>query len=76
MSPRKALPVLIEMIQDANPQVRDSVAWTISRITDFMTELIRVDPHFPALIRGMIFGLESSPNPKSAGNYAWVRRGF
>ncbi|KAH8918742.1 ARM repeat-containing protein [Atractiella rhizophila] len=38
---QQALPVLVGMMQDPNPHVKDSTAWTLGRICDYMVDTIQ-----------------------------------
>ncbi|KAH8915998.1 ARM repeat-containing protein [Atractiella rhizophila] len=41
---QQALPVLVEMMQDQNNHVKDSTAWTLGRICDYMVESVQNIP--------------------------------
>jgi importin subunit beta-1 len=56
----QALPTIIQMMNDSHPSVRDSVAWTLGRITDLMAEQIRPADHLPELMKVLIAGLQQS----------------
>jgi importin subunit beta-1 len=66
----QALPPLIDMMQnDPSPHVKDTVAWTLGRITDVMVELIQPDVHLQTFITAVVVGLESSN--RIVGNCCW-----
>ncbi|WWD22145.1 hypothetical protein CI109_106634 [Kwoniella shandongensis] len=58
----QALGALIGMMQsDPSLQVRDTVAWTLSKITDHMLEVIDPSVHLRNLITALVIGLNASP---------------
>ncbi|PWN34213.1 putative karyopherin beta-1 subunit [Meira miltonrushii] len=58
----QALPTIIEMMTDSNAAVKDSVAWTLGRITDLLIEVISLEVHLPPLVRAAIAGLGDRPH--------------
>jgi importin subunit beta-1 len=46
----QALPTIIQMMNDPHGSVRDSVAWTLGRITDLMISVIIPEDHLPELV--------------------------
>ena len=56
----QALPTIIQMMNDSHASVRDSVAWTLGRITDLMISVIVPQDHLPELIKALIFGLQQT----------------
>lgn len=58
----QALPTIIEMMTDQNAAVKDSVAWTLGRITDLLCDVINPDVHLPALVQAAITGLQDKPH--------------
>ena len=55
---RLALGALINMMSsDPTIQVRDAVAWTLSRITEVMLEVISPDEHLDSLVPALINGI-------------------
>ena len=54
----QALPTIIEMMTDQSPAVKDSVAWTLGRITDLLCDVINPDVHLPALVQAAMTGLQ------------------
>lgn len=65
----QALPILIDMMGDQNPQVKDTVAWTLGRICDLLVQTIQPDVHLHPLISALVSGLND--NPRIAGNCCW-----
>ena len=58
----QALGALISMMStDPSLQVRDTVAWTLSRITDVMLETIDPSMHLENLVTALVLGLQASP---------------
>lgn len=58
----QALSALINMMStDQSTQVRDTVAWTLSRIVDLMLDNIDPSMHFQSLIAALVQSLEASP---------------
>lgn len=66
----QALPVIIEMTQDPVVQVKDTVAWTLGRISDLHPSCIHPELHLPNLVTALLRGLEDSP--RVASNCAWA----
>ncbi|KAI7016879.1 ARM repeat-containing protein, partial [Hortaea werneckii] len=67
---KQALPVLIQMMDDANVQVKDSAAYALGRICEAMPESIDQNDHFQPLITALFSGLSS--NPKMAASCCWA----
>ena len=67
---KQALPVLIQMMDDANVQVKDSAAYALGRICEAMPESIDANDHFQPLITALFSGLGS--NPKMAASCCWA----
>nr|ODO01077.1 importin subunit beta-1 [Cryptococcus depauperatus CBS 7855] len=58
----QALSALISMMQsDPSLQVRDTVAWTLSKVTETMLEVIDPSVHLRNLITTLAMGLNTSP---------------
>ena len=58
----QALGALINMMQnDPSIQVRDTVAWTLSKITEVMLEVIDPSMHLENLVTALVLGLSASP---------------
>lgn len=58
----QALPIIIEMMTDQSPAVKDSVAWTLGRITDLLIVVIQPEVHLAPLIRAALTGLQDRPH--------------
>ncbi|KAL1412700.1 karyopherin Kap95 [Vanrija albida] len=57
----QALGALIGMLQnDPDIHVRDSVAWTLSKITELMLDVIDSSMHLQSLVTALVMGLSSS----------------
>lgn len=67
---KQALPVLIGMMQDNNVQVRDSVAFTLGRISDVIPGAIDPQQHLQQLVGSLFGGLSSTP--KIASSCCWA----
>ena len=58
----QALSPLIGMMSaDPSPQVRDTVAWTLSRIVEIMLDTIDPATHFQPLLVALVNGLQANP---------------
>lgn len=58
----QALGALIGMLQnDSSIAVRDTVAWTLSKITEVMLDVIDPDAHLDGLITALVLGLNGAP---------------
>lgn len=66
---KQALPTLINMMRDSHPVVKDTVAWTLGRITDLMSPTIDPDVHLPELVKATAVGLQESG--RIASNACW-----
>ncbi|GAB5589804.1 karyopherin Kap95 [Umbelopsis nana] len=65
----QALPTLINMMRDPDVNVKDTVTWTLGRVSDVLVECIKPDIHLPQLIRALVDGLQDSP--RIVGNCCW-----
>jgi importin subunit beta-1 len=65
----QALPTLINMMRDPDVNVKDTVTWTLGRVSDVLVECIKPDIHLPRLISALVLGLED--NPRIVGNCCW-----
>lgn len=65
----QALPLLIDMMGDANPHVKDTTAWTLGRICDLVAT-IRPDIHLHPLISALVNGLQDTP--RMIANCCWA----
>ncbi|KAM0786088.1 hypothetical protein ACM66B_006899 [Microbotryomycetes sp. NB124-2] len=66
----QALPTLIEMMRDPSPHVRDTVAWTLGRVTDVLIKTIDPEVHIRPLVVAVVEGLEQSP--RIVANCCWT----
>ncbi|KZT05199.1 ARM repeat-containing protein [Laetiporus sulphureus 93-53] len=66
----QAFPILIDMMHDTNPHVKDTVAWTLGRICDIMVQAIKPDVHLHPLVSALVNGLQD--NPRIAANCCWA----
>ncbi|KAF5391964.1 hypothetical protein D9757_003286 [Collybiopsis confluens] len=66
----QALPLLINMMADTNPHVKDTTAWTLGRICDVLITVIKPDVHLHPLISALVAGLQD--NPRIAVNCCWA----
>lgn len=57
---QQALSTLIQMSTDNHSSVRDSVAWTLGRITDLLIKVIQPEDHLPGLIKALVYGLQQT----------------
>ncbi|KAF5376143.1 hypothetical protein D9615_007702 [Tricholomella constricta] len=66
----QALPLLIDMMTDPNPHVKDTTAWTLGRICDLLISCIKPDVHLHPLISALVNGLQDSP--RVVANCCWA----
>ncbi|KAG5653924.1 hypothetical protein H0H81_009281 [Sphagnurus paluster] len=66
----QALPLLIDMMTDPNPHVKDTTAWTLGRICDLLVTCIKPDVHLHPLISALVNGLQDSP--RVVANCCWA----
>lgn len=66
----QALPLLIDMMVDANPHVKDTTAWTLGKICDLLIGTIKPDVHLHPLISALVNGLQDSP--RIIANCCWA----
>lgn len=66
----QALPLLIDMMNDANMHVKDTTAWTLGRICDLLIPCIKPDIHLHPLISALVNGLQDSP--RIVANCCWA----
>ncbi|KAG6857029.1 hypothetical protein H0H87_010702 [Tephrocybe sp. NHM501043] len=66
----QALPLLIDMMTDPNPHVKDTTAWTLGRICDLLIACIKPDIHLHPLISALVNGLQESP--RIVANCCWA----
>lgn len=66
----QALPLLIDMMNDRNVQVKDTTAWTLGRICDLLSTTINPDAHLHPLVSALVNGLQD--NPRIGANCCWA----
>jgi importin subunit beta-1 len=66
----QALPLLIQMMKDPVVNVKDTVAWTLGRVSDYLPQCINPDVHLQDLITALVLGLQDSP--RIVANCCWV----
>ncbi|KAJ3308780.1 karyopherin beta [Boothiomyces sp. JEL0838] len=64
----EALPILLQLVSDQSPVVKDSAAWTLGRICENLLEVIQPQ-EIQAIVDAVIRGLNDTP--KIAGSCAW-----
>ncbi len=69
---QQALPTLIQMMQDPHSSVKDTVAWTLGRITELMVEAINPELHLAALVQALVAGINDTGPGRIATNSAWA----
>lgn len=67
---KQALPMLIGMMDDKHLIVKDSAAYALGRICDYLSDAIDPDVHLQPLIQALFAGLASSP--KMAASCCWA----
>lgn len=66
----QALPLLIDMMTDANIHVKDTTAWTLGRVCDLLIGTIKPDVHLHPLVSALVTGLGDSP--RIVANSCWA----
>jgi importin subunit beta-1 len=66
----QALPLLIDMMTDANVNVKDTTAWTLGRVCDLLIGTIKPDVHLQPLVTALANGL--GDNPRIVANSCWA----
>ncbi|KAL1688004.1 armadillo-type protein [Schizophyllum commune] len=66
----QALPLLIDMMADSNPHVKDTTAWTLGRICDLLIVTIKPEVHLHPLVSALVAGLQD--NPRIIANCCWA----
>ncbi|KAA1475779.1 karyopherin Kap95 [Dentipellis sp. KUC8613] len=66
----QALPILIDMMNDANVHVKDTTAWTLGRICESLMTCIKPDVHLHPLVSALVNGLQDSP--RIIANCCWA----
>ena len=67
---KQALPILIGMMSDSQISVKDSVAFTLGRISDCVASSIDTEKHLPSLVESLFTGLAS--HPRMASSCCWA----
>ncbi|VDN98526.1 unnamed protein product [Rodentolepis nana] len=65
-----AMPVIMNMLSDQSPAVRDSTAWTLGRVCEILPEIALAPDYLSPLINGLVNGLRSEP--RVASNVCWA----
>lgn len=66
----QALPMLIELMSDESVIVRDTVAWTIGRVCELISEAVINENYLKPLLEALVKGL--SAEPRVATNVCWA----
>ena len=66
----QAVPFLLELLCDPNVAVRDTTAWTIGRIFEFVSQAVMRDELLRAIGLGLVNRL--TDEPRVATNICWV----
>ena len=66
----QALPMLIDMMGDQHPLVKDTVAWTLGRICDLLVTTIQPEVNLHPLISALVTGLQD--NSRIVANCCWA----
>ena len=67
---KQALPILIGMMGDSSIMVKDSVAFTLGRISECVATSIDVEKHLPSLVESLFAGLAN--HPRMASSCCWA----
>jgi importin subunit beta-1 len=67
----QAVPFLVELLSDSVVAVRDTTAWAIGRIFEFVSQAVMNDALLRAVGRALVQGLADVP--RVATNICWVR---
>lgn len=66
----QALGPILNLINDENLQVKETVAWCIGRISDLIIESIDVNEHLPSVMQAVVQGLND--HGKVSANSCWT----
>ncbi|KAL3309364.1 Importin subunit beta-1, partial [Cichlidogyrus casuarinus] len=66
----QAMPLIIGLLKDPSVAVRDSSAWTISRVCEVLPDLVIQPQLIEQLLDGLLMGLRSEP--RVASNACWA----
>lgn len=64
------MPVIIELLRDESPAVRDTAAWTIGRVCETLPDVALQETYLLPLLNGLVEGL--SAEPRVAANVCWA----
>lgn len=67
---KQGLPILISMMQDTIANVRDSVAYTLGRVSELVPDAIDQSLHLEPLVSSLFTGLSSSPSVAASSCWA------
>ena len=66
----QAVPFLLKLLQDPNIAVRDTTAWTIGRIFEFVSQAVMTGDLIRVIAEALVNGLNDLP--RVATNICWV----
>ncbi|KAG8783278.1 karyopherin beta [Ceratobasidium sp. 428] len=66
----QALPIIIGMMADPNPAVKDTTAWTLGRICELLVGSVNIESQRQALIVALVAGLDD--RPRIVANSCWA----
>lgn len=66
----QALAAILNLMKDQSLQVKETAAWCIGRIADFVADAIDPQEHLPGVISACLIGLND--HPKIATNCSWT----
>lgn len=66
----QALPPIVELINDENIQVKDTVSWCLGRIAELVVDAIDVNTMLPQIVQALCQGLKD--HSKIATNCCWT----
>ncbi|XP_013779228.1 importin subunit beta-1-like isoform X1 [Limulus polyphemus] len=66
----QAMPMLIELMSDQSVVVRDTVAWTIGRVCELISEAVINENYLKLLLETLVKGLAAEP--RVASNVCWA----
>lgn len=67
---QSGLPIIVSMMNDPHPSVRDTVSWTLGRLTDLALLIVQPDRDLPGIINAIVFGLQQSG--RISANSCWA----
>lgn len=70
----QAMPTLIELMNDSSVVVRDTAAWTFTRICEIIPEAAVNETYLKPLLESLINGLKAEP--RVAANVCWAFNGL